>query len=129
MCRLRAFTLLEMMIVIAVLCIVALLVLPNLWTTQSLSQNTTTATSLATIRDTIAGNASTPGYFGDVGRLPTTLKDLFVKPADIPQFEPQTARGWQGPYLSSPTIPYVIDAPRNFTAAYGQPGDPAPGDA
>ncbi len=128
----NGFTLIEMVVVIGVLVILAALVLPNLADTKSQSMSTTTSASLTAVRDAITGSAAGPGYFGNMGQLPATLKDLFVMPAGAAPFNPQTGRGWRGPYVMlSQTVSYTVDVSgkSGFTSAYGQNGDPAPADA
>jgi hypothetical protein len=108
---------------------VAALLLQDLWAAKNQSLTTTADASLAAVRDAIVGNAAGPGYVADTDGLPATLRDLFIKPAGGAAFDPQTARGWRGPYLSSPTTGYAVDAARQFTYAYGKAGDPAPADS
>jgi prepilin-type N-terminal cleavage/methylation domain-containing protein len=134
--RQPAFTLIEMVVVIAVLIILAALVLPNLADTKSQSMSTTTSASLTAVRDAITGSAAGPGFYADMGQLPVTLKDLFVAPTwatpAMQQFNPQTGRGWRGPYVTlSLTLSYTVDASgkSGFTNVYGNNGDPAPADA
>ena len=132
----NGFTLVEMVVVIAVLLALAALVLPNLTDTKSQSMSTTTSASLTAVRDAITGSAAGPGFYGDMGQLPVTLKDLFVAPSwaapAMQPFNPQTGRGWRGPYVTlSLTVSYPVDSSGNsgFTSAYGQNGDPTPADA
>jgi hypothetical protein len=116
----------------AILAAIAGMVLPLYQNTASGAFTEATQVSLQNVREAIVGSAAGPGYFGDMGQLPATLKDLFVMPAGAAPFNPQTGRGWRGPYVSlSLTVSYAVDASgkSGFTNTYGQNGDPAPADA
>jgi prepilin-type N-terminal cleavage/methylation domain-containing protein len=132
----KGFTLLEMVLVVAILVAIAGIVLPLYQNTAASAYTEATQVSLQNVRDAITGSAAGPGFYGDMGQLPVTLKDLFVAPSwaapAMQQFNPQTGRGWRGPYVTlSLTVSYPVDSSGNsgFTSAYGQNGDPTPADA
>jgi general secretion pathway protein G len=128
--RARAgLTLLEIVVVIAVLAIVAGFIIPLLNGFAASSKITTAQASLATIRDAIMGTPDKPGYLSDTGQLPNTLADLFTQPPGMPSFNRDTNRGWRGPYLlnstgtlSSANSPqgFILGAPvSSYTTPYG----------
>jgi type II secretory pathway pseudopilin PulG len=99
-------TLLELVIVVAILAIVAGFIIPSGAYLEKRAKYTAANASLAAIRDAIAGTADKPGYYSDTGQYPNTLQDLFVQPAGIPAFNRDTGRGWRGPYLLNATATY-----------------------
>lgn len=89
-----------------------------------------TTASMQSIRNgIISAGSDRPGYLSDVGGLPATIRDLFVKPDGVLLFDRFTARGWRGPYMQGATGTYRIDASRGFLPAYGADDDPALNDA
>jgi prepilin-type N-terminal cleavage/methylation domain-containing protein len=115
----RGLTLVEIVVVVAILAILAGAIVPIVSHYAAESKVTATQASLAAVRDAIMGTTNAPGYLGDVGQLPTTMKDLLVQPTGVQSFNRDTNSGWHGPYLLNATGTY----PRND--AYGQVGDPA----
>ena len=101
-------TLVELMVVAAILVIVSGALIPIMSGHLSYGRDKTARASLNTIRDAIMGTSDTPGYLGDTGRLPATLNDLFVKPAAVPPFDRESGIGWRGPYLLNGTGQYTI---------------------
>jgi type II secretory pathway pseudopilin PulG len=127
--------------VVAILAILAGLVIPLVGGTTDYAQSKGVDASLAAVRDALVGKPGQPGYFQDVGSLKGSgelfgpgpdrtllLRDLYVNPAGIAPFDPRTARGWRGPYLTAATGSYRVDTSIGFTPAYGAEGDPAPVD-
>ena len=121
----RGLTLIELLIVVAILVALAAGVVVMLSRTTQNAQAVATAASLRTVRETIVGTEGRPGYLADMRCLPATMKDLFVKPAGAAAFDRFTARGWRGPYLAESTGKYVINSGRGFLDAYGDDDDPA----
>jgi prepilin-type N-terminal cleavage/methylation domain-containing protein len=122
-------TLLEIVIVVAILAILAGFIVPLLDGYAASSKVTAAQASLATIRDAIVGTPDKPGYYSDTGQLPNTLADLFIQPPGMPSFNRDTNRGWRGPYLlnsmatlSSSNSPqgFTLGAPASsYTTPYG----------
>lgn len=121
----RGFSLIEMVLVVAILVILAGLVLPMLWGVQDNSASVATTAGLQAIRTAIVGSGpGQPGYLSDMGKLPVTMRDLFIMPTSATPFDPLTSRGWRGPYLLDATGTYQVNA-NGFSVAYGANGDPA----
>jgi general secretion pathway protein G len=128
-------TLLEIVIVVAILAILAGFIVPVLNGVAASSKITAAQASLATIRDAIMGTPDKPGYYSDTGQLPNTLADLFLQPAGMPSYNRDTNRGWRGPYLfnangtlgsgNEPQGFIVGASASSYTAPYGIPsGNP-----
>jgi prepilin-type N-terminal cleavage/methylation domain-containing protein len=125
-------TLLEIVIVVAILAILAGFIIPMLDSYAASSKITAAQASLATIRDAIMGTPDKPGYLSDTGQLPNTLADLFIQPPGMPTYNRDTSRGWRGPYLlnsmaalSSSNSPqgFILGAPASsYTTPYGALG-------
>lgn len=107
--RLSGFTLVEVVLVVAILAIVSSLVVLNVTKVQDSAEITIATTSLHTLRDAICGTAASPGYLADMKCVPgfqcmnLRVHDLF-NPSSYPAFssyDPQTTRGWRGPYLQN----------------------------
>ncbi len=124
----KGFTLVELLLVVAVLVILAGLVLPQMHGVQENSAAVGGVASLQAIRDAIMGSDRGAGYLGDLGRLPLTMRDLFAMPAGATAYEASTGRGWRGPYLQDAITAYHVSVTNGFTAAYGNEGDPAAAD-
>jgi prepilin-type N-terminal cleavage/methylation domain-containing protein len=123
-------TLLELVIVVAILAIIAGFIIPSGAFLEKRAKYTAAKASLATIRDAIVGTAGQPGYYSDTGQYPNTLEDLFVQPAGIPPFNRDTGRGWRGPYLLNANATYPAGYTNGFTGPtsttpYGTTGNPA----
>lgn len=90
----RAFSLIEMLFVIAIIGLIAALVLPRLGGAFGKSQVKTTQAQLSLLSDAVES------FKLDVGRYPSAeegLKALIQKP--------DNATGWDKPYLNKTTVP------------------------
>lgn len=132
--RRRGMTLLELIVVVAVLAVLAGMVVPLLQDTVETAQETGVRASLAALRDAVMGRPERPGFHTDLRRLPTTLAELWVNPdtdpgpgviLKYPAFDINTRVGWHGPYLLAPGGSYAVNPAAGFTIDYGNPGDPA----
>ena len=101
--RTRAFTLVELMLVVTIIGILAGLVLPGL------AKRSDEARVTKTIADVMGGISTALNlYEVDSGAFPKSLQDLVQEPAD--------AKNWHGPYLKSLPVdpwgnPYVYYNP------------------
>ncbi|MGE3165120.1 MAG: prepilin-type N-terminal cleavage/methylation domain-containing protein [Planctomycetota bacterium] len=133
--RRSGFTLIELITALLILAVLAALVVPQLPAVFESAERDATLSSLDTIRQAIVGHrgAALPtGYLADVRRHPVTLRDLYIAPSQVPLFDPLTAIGWRGPYLTTATASYTLtadDVMNGFTTDYGSIGDPALPDA
>lgn len=133
-----AFSLLELVVVMAILVVLAGLVILEIGNFQEKASYATTKTTLNTVRDAINGASAGQGYRQDMRSFPTTqpteslpgtLASLYVAPAGATLYNPVTRLGWHGPYLSGDTGTFQINVGAGFTANYGAANDPAPVDA
>lgn len=122
--RCTGLTLLELVVVVAILAVLAGMIIPLGAGQVQKARFAATKTNLLLIRDAIMGTPDKPGFYSDTGQFPVTLKDLFVNPFastdPLATFNRDTGRGWHGPYL----IPSGSSYPNNFTNTYTA-GDPA----
>jgi general secretion pathway protein G len=90
--RLQGFTLVEMLLVVAIIGILAVLVIPKI-------AGTTDTARKARVTTDIRGGIKTAldHYEIDNGTYPKSLNDLLVQPSD--------AKLWHGPYLDPPELP------------------------
>jgi len=123
--RRPGMTLLELVVVVAILAIIAGLVVPLIGGITDSARETATMTDLVTLRNTISGTREHPGYLTDNRKLPATIRDLFYKPMGFPDYDKNTHLGWRGPYLANSTGQYAIVPAAGFTLDYGDAGDPA----
>lgn len=130
----RGLTLLELVVVVLVLVALAGILVPILSSDLRVRRGSeevtaprlVTETTMRRMRDAIMGAEGRPGYRGDLpGRLPATVRDLFVKPAALADFDMNTRTGWRGPYILEATGRYHVVPALNFTADYGAENDPA----
>ena len=102
--RERAFTLLEMLVVVVILAAVATLVVANVDHTTDNAEAVTARATLQTVRDALTGSAAGPGYLADMKHVPG-FRSVDVRPHHLliqgtqPTFDPAANRGWRGPYL------------------------------
>lgn len=102
--RERAFTLLEMLVVVVILAAVAALVVANVDGTRDDAEATVARAAMQTLREALTGSASGPGYLADMKHVPG-FRSVNVRTHDLlmqgtqPDFEPAANRGWRGPYL------------------------------
>ena len=87
------FTLIELIIVIAILGILAVAIVPGMFRYISEARFRKTETTISTLKSAV------DAYYASVGKYPTTLTDLIRKPADVP------AKKWIDKYLDLDTIP------------------------
>ena len=88
----RAFTLVEIMLVVAILGILAALVIPKI---AGKSQEARVTAANTDIKSGI--KSALDSYNVDMGTYPSSLQDL-ISP-------PHNARNWHGPYFDPPTLP------------------------
>jgi general secretion pathway protein G len=95
------FTLIEMVIVLAIIAIIAALIGPMAFQFFSAQQGSAVQSELETIYRAIVGDPGNGsfGYVGDVGAYPASLMDLMVQPKDSLNVP---VPGWKGPYLQNP---------------------------
>lgn len=108
----NGFTLVELVIVIAVLGIVSAVAIPVIGTFIASSKETATKDEMRLLARAIAGadERADRGFEGDVGFPPTSLSDLVSKPDSISAWDPFTDVGWNGPYVDSTGGEYLRDA-------------------
>jgi len=106
-CRAAGFTLVELVIVLAILVVVASLAIWRITGVQEQAENTVAAATLRSVRDAWLGTDRIPGYLSDMKHVPgfrivaIRTHDL-LSPSSYPAFavfDPLTARGWRGPYV------------------------------
>ena len=127
----RGLTLLELLVVLAILIALATLVTPVISTLGRKSQQVSTRENLLRLQELILNR-----YIPDMGELPRPstitadrldhpqLRYLFINPdtEDIAKTTGATilsSRRWQGPYLTHGGARYAINANTNFTSLYG----------
>lgn len=90
--RMRAFTLVEIMLVVAIIGILAALVIPKIAGKSEQARET------AAHADVYGGiKTALDDYDVDNGFYPASLQDLLTRPGN--------ARNWHGPYLDPPVLP------------------------
>lgn len=138
--RRRGLTLMELLIVIAILVALAGIVAPLISEDPDETKATVTRASLVSLRDVILGSyrqdmehrLPRPGAWGvGKGRADKPqLRYLFINPGTTaapgtaeniaPSFDPVARRGWRGPYLMPSAATYQVDVARGFTSDYGE---------
>jgi len=141
-------TLLELLIVLAILAAVSTLVLPSVGQRLGEGRETLTSASLARLRDVVADvycqdarrEFTWPNWipWPNINVSPTRLsapqlRYLFVNPdteTATVTFDPVYKIGWRGPYVAEHgNQRYTVDMTANFTRQYGESGDPTVWDA
>lgn len=105
----KGFTLLELIILLVMVGLLLAVAVPKYRDLSRQSQINTTQKKMQELKIAILGNPDAitagrytrPGYWGDVGQLPSALADLITKPGGVPDFNTFTRRGWNGPYLDT----------------------------
>jgi general secretion pathway protein G len=85
----RGFTLIEIMIVVAIIGLIASLIMPNLLGRYEKSKEEVTRAQVEML------SSSVQAFIVDVGRCPTALNELIAS----------TEQKWRGPYLSKKELP------------------------
>ncbi len=120
----KGFTLIEAIIIIAVVAILAALIAPMIFKSTEQERYKRAESELKTIYEAIFGDGKTNfGYHGDMGNLPPDLRCLAIPSSDNcdrpdPKEWPSGSGviiGWKGPYLS----PQRVDADGNFLDPWG----------
>jgi prepilin-type N-terminal cleavage/methylation domain-containing protein len=135
--RQRGFTLVELLVVVGILAIMAAIVVPLVGSTDEHSMKQVTQISMMAIRNAIMGAPNSAGYYNDIrfvsgysapSKAPRTMNDLFSLPdldpvgqpgVKVQEYNPQTNKGWRGPYLDVPVSRYHVDVAAGFITAYG----------
>ncbi len=102
------FSLIEVLLLLILLALLVGIALARFGNLTLGAQVTATRERLQNIREAIIGNASlvaageytAPGYWGDMGRLPSALSELSTQGGQ-PAWNKYTKRGWNGPYIES----------------------------
>lgn len=105
----EGFTLLELIILLILVGLLAAVAVPKYLDLSQQSQINATQKKMQELKIAILGNPDAiaagrytrPGYWGDVGQLPSALADLITKPGGVSSFDKFTRRGWNGPYLDT----------------------------
>src|SRR5262245_26929898 len=115
--RRAGLTLIEVLVVLAILVAIATLAVPMLADISYESIDATTKISLQNLRDAILGRyyndmrgvpiprhdvmgGATSIVDNDTG-IPNSLADLVIKPDGAPDFDPVSKLGWRGPYVQT----------------------------
>ena len=117
------FTLIEIVVILAVLTILATAITPALLQRVIDQKIETTRQEAKTIHEAIVGRSDVPGQFGfvgDMGRLPQSFEELLRPQPEAVLFTAATFRGvgmgWKGPYIN------VGDTKEDvLTDAFGRP--------
>lgn len=101
--RERAFTLMELLVVIVILAAVATLVISNVDHTRDDAEATVARATMQTLREALTGSSAGPGYLADMKYVPG-FRSVDLRTHDLLSpasylFDPVANRGWRGPYL------------------------------
>ncbi len=94
----RGFTLIELMIVIAIIAIIGAIVVPSVTSAVRKARIKTTRVGLENVKNAIES------YHADTGQYPPSLSDLKTRPSDE-----KAAKSWEGPYIERE----LVDAWKN----------------
>ena len=114
MTKMRGFTLIEIVVVLAIAAVLAALLVPAAFQTLQSSKEATTRVQVERIYKAIVGDPSKGnyGFLGDMGRFPVTLSELVTQGAQQSYHTSHTVHagsgdhvalvgtGWRGPYLT-----------------------------
>lgn len=129
-CLRHGLTLVELLIVLLVLIAVAAVIVPNVTDLRlgfsgdrKTPKEIATTQTLLQVRAAILGENGQKGLWTDLGGrdadLPQKIAELFVSRAGWAAYDPDTRRGWRGPYLMDNGARYGVND------AYGSISDPA----
>lgn len=115
------FTLIELVIVIVTLGILAAVAIPKFADMADGSKTSATLAEMTALKKAIVGDPAVVaggefidrGFEGDLGFVPTNLRDLATRPDSVPPYDPFTRLGWNGPYIDSAGDRYLTDAWEN----------------
>lgn len=100
----KAFTLVELLIVVIIIAVIAAIAIPKMANSQQRAKETAAREQLKLLR-----NAFT-SFEGDTGRYPASLNDLSATTAPAQglngggNLKPISASNWHGPYLVGPAV-------------------------
>lgn len=109
--RRRAFTLIEIIVVVTIIGILALLIVPRLFHRISSAKHGVARTNLQTLE------AQVLAFQIDTGRLPAALRELVEQPSDL------EAGKWQGPYVKEKDLTDPWGEPYKYRAPGGRGQD------
>ena len=117
----RAFTLIELMIVIIILAVLALIIIPRMVGAGRKARESSLRSQLQELRNAIGK------FEADCGDAPARLDDIMHRPAEGSiggSGATIDVASWDGPYLESPDRelpkdPFTMDADWNYTPASG----------
>jgi len=117
--RLRGLTLIELLLVVALLVALASAVLPRLNAVADDASTRATLESMRAVRNASCGTLDDPGFVNTVGSLPNTIDDLFTNHTGAPAYNPLTKKGYRANgYLQSNGAVFSVNTTTGFTAAY-----------
>lgn len=113
----RAFTLIEIVMTIVILGIIGSVAVIKIGSMVENSRIEATKNEMMMIKKAIVGDPSivsggkmvSRGFYGDVGKYPSNLKELAKKPSGVPTYNKITRIGWNGPYIEA-TDDFLKDA-------------------
>ena len=99
----RGMTLIELGVVLLILVALAGLTLPTLIGTVDNAECELTDATLQNLKSAIIGSPTSPGFVGDMNRMPYNLSELMSinTCTNCPPYNTSANHGWRGPYLSN----------------------------